>query len=471
MVSWKEFQNRRASESEIKKWWSDFPLANIGIVTGKISNLLVIDVEKGGDISKFPITDTIQTGGGGYHLYYKYCEGVENKTRIYPLTDIRGEGGYVVAPPSTHASGNKYKVVKIVGRKPFPKEMFPVKRTTNWIEVMDGVNQGQRNETIAKITGRLMRFIPPREWNPIVWPFLQWQNSKNNPPLAESELRNIFISISKRAVNDKREIENQKEDAQVLPMKEVADFYKDDNSSYYKTGIDDFDSALLGGFRSGDLVIISGKTGHGKTSFAHFLTYNFAKINIPSLWFSYEVFVTELWRKFKEMGVSDNFVSYTPLKNVSGRTDWLEDKIIEAKEKYGTKIVFIDHLGFLSKKMESTNDAKNYSLYLGSICRELKRIAIDFNLVVVLMAHTKKTGIETELDNDDLAHSAGIGQEADAVFFVKRSREQESNESAIKITKNRRTGKRIWLPFIFENGFYKKKEEDKLEKSFEEENW
>jgi hypothetical protein len=140
LIPWKEFQTRKATEQEVEEWWTKWPEANIGLVTGKISNLAVIDIEKGGDISPFPETDTVTTGGGGWHLYYVYVEGVENKTRIFPLTDIRGEGGYVVAPPSVHSSGKKYEVSKMVGRKPFPTHLFGIKKQEKeWEKLFDGV--------------------------------------------------------------------------------------------------------------------------------------------------------------------------------------------------------------------------------------------------------------------------------------------------------------------------------------------
>ena len=124
LIPWKKYQERHPTEGEVREWWKLHPEANVGIITGKISNLLVVDVEKGGDISKLPKTAVIKTGGGGWHFYYKYRAGHENKTRILPLTDIRGEGGYVVAPPSIHASGNRYEVLKEVPLAEFPVGFF-----------------------------------------------------------------------------------------------------------------------------------------------------------------------------------------------------------------------------------------------------------------------------------------------------------------------------------------------------------
>lgn len=107
----------------IRQWWTRWPDANIGIRTGPESNLLVLDVDgKQGEESLIelerryvPLPDsyTVRTGGGGQHLYFLWPEGAEvgnSQSKIAPGLDVRAQGGYVVAPPSLHASGARYEV-------------------------------------------------------------------------------------------------------------------------------------------------------------------------------------------------------------------------------------------------------------------------------------------------------------------------------------------------------------------------
>lgn len=458
LISWKEFQSRIATEEEVNKWWTDHPNANIGIVTGKISNLAVVDVEKGGDISKFPETDMIRTGGDGWHLYYSYVEGVENKTRVFPLTDIRGEGGYVVAPPSIHASGKPYTIEKHVGKKPFPVHLFGLKEKTDWKEIKTGVPEGSRNDTMAKFIGKYMNAIKPEEWESYLWPFVIWQNQKNTPPLDERELRSIWVSIGKRAINNPREINQppviDDEEVDVLPMAEVAAAYASQQSETFKLGISEFDDVMEGGFMDGDLVIVTGQTGEGKTTWCQSLTYEMAKNKVPTTWFSYEVLIKSLWEHFVKMGVKNDMPSFAPFKMVSGNTTWVEKMMLKSIEKYNTKVFFIDHLGFLSKNLTSPQEANNMSAYIGSICRQLKSFAVQQQVVVVLLAHVKKVN-DRDISTDDLAHSVGIAQEADFVFVVKRSKDyqtnDESTDSAVRMIKNRRTGARPWVTMEFKN--------------------
>jgi hypothetical protein len=114
LFSWKEYQDRLATEDEIKTWWTKYPEANIGIVTGKISGITVLDCDSQEAINSFRemykgMTAAVKTPRG-MHFYYKYAEGVRNTVKLGNLDmDVRGEGGYVVAPPSVNEQGQVYK--------------------------------------------------------------------------------------------------------------------------------------------------------------------------------------------------------------------------------------------------------------------------------------------------------------------------------------------------------------------------
>lgn len=209
-----------------------------------------------------------------------------------------------------------------------------------------------------------------------------------------------------------------------------------------------FDDALLGGVRAGDLVVISGVSGHGKTSFAQSITYNFSLQSIPSLWFSYEVSVVHLQRKFSNMSSDIRVLPvYSPRKTTSGRVDWIAEKIREAKKNFDCRMVFIDHLDFLMPS--AIKSSENEALYLRRIVMELKSVAIQAGVTIFLMAHVRKVIEEPQMA--DIANSAAIFQNADVVFMVYRipanpgsglqySGDLFTNQTKIKMVKNRVTG-------------------------------
>jgi hypothetical protein len=113
--SWKQAQSERASAEELAAAFSRQPNANIGIVTGAISNLVVIDIDGPDGFASIssiegepPLVPTVKTGNG-YHLYGRHPGGtLKNFVKSHPGLDGRADGGYVVAPASRHASGREY---------------------------------------------------------------------------------------------------------------------------------------------------------------------------------------------------------------------------------------------------------------------------------------------------------------------------------------------------------------------------
>lgn len=205
--SWKEFQTRQATEEEVTQWWEKWPEANIGLVTGRISGISVIDVDthKGGDPSPFPKTYTVKTGNGGLQLYYKYEEGLSisaNAYEKYPNVDIRNDGGYVIAPPSViipkvEGADGKYEIIENIDFAPFPSEMFPATRKRR-VKDLISVSTGKRNDSIASLIGKQLFNTPQELWQTDAWAIIQAINKTYNPPLAEDELIRTFNSIARK---------------------------------------------------------------------------------------------------------------------------------------------------------------------------------------------------------------------------------------------------------------------------------
>ncbi len=114
-IKWEPYQKEAPSEDQIKVWWDKWPQANIGIVTGALSGLTVIDVDSaaGDEAIEEHLPDSLVTpvarSPKGRHLYFKYQEGITNNVRFLTDCDIRSEGGYIIAPPSRNGTGKAYQ--------------------------------------------------------------------------------------------------------------------------------------------------------------------------------------------------------------------------------------------------------------------------------------------------------------------------------------------------------------------------
>lgn len=203
----------------IREWWTSYPDANIGVVTGRASGFIALDVDPrhGGIESmrtlqaqhgKLPVTSIARTGGGGWHYLFKY-PGYEigNRTNILPGLDLRADGGYIAVSPSLHLSGKRYAWHP--ERHPFhvPLVNAPewllhgvqaVKRSSieEWRELAQGVSEGGRNEATAKYYGRLLRHhLDPVESLRLL---IAWNRTWNDPPLSDDEVIKTANSIAQR---------------------------------------------------------------------------------------------------------------------------------------------------------------------------------------------------------------------------------------------------------------------------------
>ena len=109
----------------------------------------------------------------------------------------------------------------------------------------------------------------------------------------------------------------------------------------FRSGIPSMDR-LLNGIEPGELIIATGPTGGGKTTLLMSITQNMANNGINSVWFTMEVPPRQFLQKIQQKGKLPLF--YLPSKNTENNIQWLMERIIEAKMKYNTEIVFIDHL-------------------------------------------------------------------------------------------------------------------------------
>jgi len=128
-----KWQDRATTDpATLKAWWTKWPMANVGIITGHTSGIVVLDIDDtdqvpalvrllGLDECFFLDTMTVETGSGGYRLYFKseMLLSKDNTGAVLPGVDFIGEGGYVVAPPSQTGKG-KYTNLADADPAPLP---------------------------------------------------------------------------------------------------------------------------------------------------------------------------------------------------------------------------------------------------------------------------------------------------------------------------------------------------------------
>lgn len=203
------WQNFNASDPDnIDAWWGQ-EFYNVGIQTGRASGILVLDVDPrhDGDESLLelerrfgPLPDTVRvlTANAGVHYYFDNPTGESrNGTKIFGLSglDVRGDGGYVVAPPSALDTGGKYEWDLGAPRQMAHVPKWLVERENERaapIGQSESFPEGTRNEALTRIAGSL-RYYGISEAT-ILSTLLDVNDEKCSPPLAADEVELIARS-------------------------------------------------------------------------------------------------------------------------------------------------------------------------------------------------------------------------------------------------------------------------------------
>ena len=224
---------------QIEKWWQEHPKANIGIATGEVNDIVVIDVDVDHDKGKYgdesldelitelgPLPSSWEciTGSGGRHLYFKYPTGhsIRNSASVLGENiDVRANGGYIVAPPSVHPDTGREYTWECGGN---PEDIPLAELPEKWIERMESQNQQkkQKNQKSDQNTNqtkeaaepfKLPTVVPEGQRNDVMFRYgaslrakkvsakdildkLEEQNqSKCKPPLTNTEIEMIYALI------------------------------------------------------------------------------------------------------------------------------------------------------------------------------------------------------------------------------------------------------------------------------------
>lgn len=211
----------------------------------------------------------------------------------------------------------------------------------------------------------------------------------------------------------------------------------------------------MDGWVTGESIFLTGVTKHGKTSMCMELSVRFKEQN--PLWLSFEERAIDLLRKFNEKtGTFPHF--YTPRQNEAPTLEWVEKKIVEAKAKYNSKVVFIDHIGFVSDAERGKDDTE--ASRLERISRAIHGFAAKWDVLIFLMGHLNKVRSDQNPSIEDIKGSSAMAQESDLTILLWRKTQRISgrieigNQTNLSLQANRR-GSTGNVEFLYKGGrFY-----------------
>lgn len=397
-VAWKEYQDRLPTDEELHGWFDNGNYNAIGLATGHVSGVVVVDVEKGGledakGIDSERISNTIS---GGKHFFYEAPkEKIGNTVRIGgKQMDFRGDGGFVVVPPSfCDKDGQRYEYTWEKECPDFLLKPLP-DLTGDWTEVKEPLKldslthkgQGERNDSLYRSACSLLAKYDTDE----AWRLVGDINRTYEPPLPDHEVRTLFQS----AVNfiGKKDT-NKTEDDDILVGEPI---------QWSKIKEDDLRRDWLweNFIAKGNITLLSALAKAGKTTLLRCLFVamkngeEFAgqptrKNNILVL---SEESPSE-WADSRE-GVEDDDIEHVliwsrPTRGIPSKSEW--SKVIDGVSKTCTErkidLVVVDTISTFWP-VENENDASMVKRALVP----LFKLTEDNGVALVLVHHFKKGG-------------------------------------------------------------------------------
>lgn len=406
-------------EEVIRNFFTGELDANIGIRTGAASNLVVLDVDvkSGGPASldalvteygALPVTPTVTTGSGGKHFWFAHPgQGlvVSNRQNMRPGLDLRGDGGYVLAPPSNHVAGEYTfepgRAPHEVGLAPMPVWLLdlalgnlespaPTAATTTSPE--GALGKGERHPVLFALAGAMRQKGMSRAG---IEAALKAENlARCNPPLDEKEITKMVAGVMKYPAGSVP----KSRFLSALPREEVVR----DTVQAFETAADpkvtshEVSWLVRGYVAQGAITLLTGRAkASGKSTFVshmlarvldghHFLGQVTQKTGVVYLTEERDTF-TEVLKRSGLLGRSEfRFLRYDPARDAT-----FAEQVAAARQvakEIGAKILVVDTIAqFLALRGDTENEA-------GAALEALKPLqeAARGGLAVIAVHHEKK---------------------------------------------------------------------------------
>lgn len=490
LVSWKAYEARQPTEEEIRQWWGTWPDANVALITGR--KMLVVDLDGAGaeellwsvGIVLPDAAPRVKTGDGE-HVYLS-CEievrndakllGVEGQKR--PAVDVRGDGGYVIAPPSVHENGNVYawNTKKLSTQfPPAPQKLLDLISSTkpksaprqektsgqqdgdrdHWVaEALRGVGEGQRDNVAAKLAGYFHnRRVSTRVMRALLLDFA----ARCTPALEDRDIDRVIASVSRYEQEPQETQEGAEEESKIERISDVLADLKESlkigPARTIATHLPGLNRLLIGGFQPGEFVVLGARPGVGKTALALSLARHAAQKNHIVLIASFEMLNRALARRMlAQEGMNASIlrsahgVNWDELDSTIDRLKelpiWMLDTarksidILAAVAMMGhVDLLIVDYLQLVG----APADVKDRRLQVESVSQAMKALARTRGMTVMALSSLRRLGVGGEQERPptmgDLRESGSIEHDADIVMLLHRP--VNELEADLSIPKNR----------------------------------
>jgi len=436
-VEWKKYQTELPTHEQLASWASKYTAW--GMPTGEKSRIVVVDVDMQGLEGAEQIlgvdlhsTMTVTTASGGTHLYYKWEEELRNTTKIEnaPI-DFRGDGGFVVIPPTTSQWGsytwrktpNSSLKMMLPDLPKQIKTLLSSGKTHVHINVGDGevFRDGNRNAASTVALRKLLGEIPQSQWPTTGWfAFTHWCKTYCEPELDDVQIKATFNWWVGTNV--------QKGKAPVLTTKEAGDLRNLDRAiekTAPKTGYPCLDEQMIG-WIPGHLYILTGETNAGKTAAACNFMYRVQQQGKKVTYFALEPdlgvmeFIAGIHHKKRWKDITDEDIA-VDLPGIliyqKESHSKLTDLLHTIKTMDRQDLIIVDHIGYFTS---NPSDKRSKTDQESDAIKQIVGAAKKQQCAIMIIAHPRKpsNGSGKTLTMNEISGSASFKQDATDVLIL-----------------------------------------------------
>lgn len=445
-------------DHKIGEQWFKGTNYNIGVATGAVSGIVVLDIDRKSsgysslaELEKthgsLPHTYRVRTGGLGAHYYFRHPGGTfRNKTGLRPGVDVRGDGGYVVAPPSV--TDGPYELTHDLPLADMPPWLIEMCQEKPKKQVLVGNNQdvveGGRNNYLTQVGGALQKRGLTIE---ALSAALHAENeARCHPPLPEWEVDTIIKSVSRYDADSPIEVV---ESPSILVtaaelVEPMLSFIKDkDRVKGDPTLVEGLDKLLGGGKRTGEVTCWHAEAKTGKNTFWHKLMHLWLSQGQSLGYASRELtpetevlpnllsleFQENAWKSDIDEARGNRYaeaIRRWPLFFASGYGHFDLDEIkrwVAELRKKEVRFVWFDHLHYM---LDDPEDHKSAS----KLIKEIKAMAKREDVHVDIIIQPNKIQDGQKLSLNSIKGGAAMGQAIDNLLILERVKDSEEKNVA-----------------------------------------
>ncbi len=487
LITWQGYQTQKASIQQVQDWLLKWPEMNLGVVTGAISQIVVVDLD--GTVGMLygrknaAQSSVASITGNGKQVFYKWTEHVDNSVKkVAPGVDIRGDGGYVVVCPSIHPNGKRYRWERfnpnVLSTLPMSVVNRNVSSTTvpqvgvgkpdGWIaKAAGGMKIGTIDNDLTSILGRMRHDGWTEQDALVVMEPLAREKGATEGHVAD-KIKNVWgryepkASLSKPGVSEWGRAQSLHTPSQRLVLHSptnpdsLIEYNRRtstvESTEKLSTGYSAFDT-LTKGLRKGEVLTVAARTGVGKTNWILTPIRQFCNSGGKVLLFSTEMSFDQIWQRYQStLSQNDDF----RLHQFYICDEFTPDieRIEEAIKNVQPDLFVFDHISHIGT---------DYHI-ISKFMSEIKRLARLFNIPAIVTAQLNRNadyveaGARIEPRLSMIQGSDQIGQMSAQVLLLNEKRVVNGETEIEGIVVKNRHGDRGMIQFILKREPYRMEE-------------